>query len=275
MPDTVSATALPIRQASTGHGAARRLLLHYGPPVLVFLAVAAIWEAAVRGFHVPPFLLPAPSAILQRIVQDHSMLADNLRVTMEAACTGLSIGSLIALALAVLFMLSRLMERALLPWAIVIQTVPILAIAPLLTIWLGFGLAPKIAVAALITIFPVLVNTVRGLKSVNRQLFELMRIIGASPWDTFAQVRVFATLPYTFAGLRISAGGAVIGAIVAEFTGANRGIGTVIVNAGYRQDATMLFSAIVCSCAATVLLFYGVVAVERLCLFWPDARLDG
>lgn len=274
MTDAVGATALPAGQARTGHIAARRVVLHHGPPVLVFLAVAAIWEGAVRGFHVPKFLLPAPSAILQRIVQDHGMLVDNLRVTMEAACAGLLIGTLIALALSVLFLLSRLMERALLPWAIVIQTVPILAIAPLLTIWLGFGLAPKIAVAALITVFPILVNTVRGLKSVNGQVFELMRVIGASRWDVFAQVRVFATLPYTFAGLRISAGGAVIGAIVAEFTGANRGIGTVIVNAGYRQDATMLFSAIVCSCAATVLLFYGVVALERLCLFWPEARLD-
>lgn len=268
------ASGYPADAETKRPGRLRSLLVAYTPAILVFLAVGAAWEAAVAIFRIPKFLLPAPSIILQRIVTDYAPLAQNVFVTMQAAVAGLVIGTLIALAFALIFLMSRILERALFPWAIVIQTVPILAIAPLLTIWLGFGIAPKIAVAAIISVFPILVNTVRGLRSVNRQVFELMRVIGASPGQTFREVRVFAAMPYTFAGLRISAGGAVIGAIVAEFTGANLGIGTVIVNAGYRQDATMLFSAIFCSCAATIALFYVVVMLERLCLFWPDARLD-
>lgn len=257
-----------------GPGRLRTLLSAYAPAILVFLAVGFAWEAAVAFFRIPKFLLPAPSVVIQRIIADAEPLAQNVFVTMQAAVAGLILGTIIALAFALIFLMSRILERALFPWAIIVQTVPILAIAPLLTIWLGFGIAPKIAVSAIITIFPILVNTVRGLRSVNRQVFELMRVIGASPGQTFREVRVFAAMPYTFAGLRISTGGAVIGAIVAEFTGANLGIGTVIVNAGYRQDATMLFSAIFCSCVATIALFYVVVALERLCLFWPDARLE-
>jgi NitT/TauT family transport system permease protein len=252
----------------------RTVVSEYLPPILLFVAVGAAWEAAVAILKIPKFLLPAPSGILTRIVTDRAMLSANVFITMEAACFGLVIGAMAALILALLFLTSRIVERALFPWAIVIQTVPILAIAPLLTIWLGFGIAPKVAVAAIISIFPILVNAVRGLRSVPAQVFELMTIIGAGPFETFTQVRIFAALPYIFAGLRISAGGAVIGAIVSEFTGANLGIGTVIMSAGYRQDATMLFAAIFCSCAATIALFYVVVALERICLFWPEARLE-
>jgi len=242
------------------------------PTIVVFLAVGFAWEAAVDLFAIPKYLLPAPSAVLADIISSYPTLAENLWATMEAAFLGLIVGTSIALSLAILFLSSRILERALFPWAIILQTVPVLAIAPLLTIWLGFGIAPKIAVAGIITIFPVLVNTARGLKVANTQILEMMSIVGATPWQVFREVRIFSALPFLFAGLRIGCGSAVIGAIVAEFTGANKGIGTVIVAAGYRQDATMLFAAIFCSCAATLALFYVVVGIERACLFWPDAR---
>jgi NitT/TauT family transport system permease protein len=246
----------------------------YTPTIMVFVAVGCLWEASVDLFKLPEYLLPAPSAVLADIVSHHAALGENLWVTMEAACLGLILGTGLALSLAMLFLSSRTLERALFPWAIILQTVPVLAIAPLLTIWLGFGIAPKIAVAAIITIFPVLVNTARGLKAANIQMLEMMSIVGASSWQTFREVRIFAALPYLFSGLRIGCGSAVIGAIVAEFTGANKGIGTMIVAAGYRQDATLLFAAIFCSCAATLALFYIVVGIERACLFWPDARSE-
>ena len=140
------------------------------PTFVVFVAVGLLWEAAVDLLKIPQYLLPAPSAVLQEIVSHYAALGENLWVTMEAACLGLVLGTGLALSLAVLFLSSRTLERALFPWAIILQTVPVLAIAPLLTIWLGFGIAPKIAVAAIITIFPVLVNTTRGLKTVNIQI---------------------------------------------------------------------------------------------------------
>lgn len=246
----------------------------HAPAIALFFLVVVIWEAAVILLEVPRFLLPAPTVIAARIVEDRAMLWENLEVTMIAALAGFALGIAVAWALSVVFLYSRILERALFPWAIIIKTIPILAIAPLLTIWLGFGIAPKIAIAAIASFFPILVNTVRGLNAVDRQALELMRLLGASRWETIVHIRLFTSLPYTFAALKISSGIAVIGAIVAEFTGANLGIGTIIVTAGYRQDAAMLFSAIFVSCIATIALFYVVVLAERLLLYWPDAKTE-
>jgi NitT/TauT family transport system permease protein len=245
-----------------------------GPALALFLAVGLAWEGAVRLFEVPRFLLPAPSVIGARMWADRALLWDNLSVTMLAAGLGFVLGTAVAVGLAVLFLYSRTAERALFPWAITLKTVPVLAIAPLLTIWLGFGLAPKVAIAALICFFPTLVNTVKGLRTLDRGTLEYMAVIGATGWQTFRHARLFAALPYTFQAAKIGVSAAVIGAIVAEFTGANRGIGTLIVTAGYQMDATMLFAAIVCSSIATIALFYAVVLLERAVLRWPEARID-
>jgi len=281
MVDDARASAAPAEAAPAAPGATDRppgrvlaWMWENLPAIALFLAVLAVWEAAVHLFAIPPFLLPAPSVIGARIVEDRALLWENLSVTMIAAVSGFALGIAIACAMAVIFLYSRIVERALFPWAIIIKTIPILAIAPLLTIWLGFGIAPKIAIAAIASFFPILVNTVRGLNAVDRQALELMRLLGASRWQTLMHIRVFASLPYTFAALKISSGIAVIGAIVAEFTGANLGIGTMIVTAGYRQDAAMLFSAIFVSCVATIALFYLVVVAERLLLYWPDAKAE-
>ncbi|MCU0906628.1 MAG: ABC transporter permease [Rhodobacteraceae bacterium] len=253
---------------------ARTRLVELAPALLLFLAVGLAWEAAVRLFEVPRFLLPAPSVILTEMWVERALLLQNLRATMVAAVLGFVLGTGVAILLAIAFLSSRTLERALFPWAITIKTIPVLAIAPLLTIWLGFGLAPKVAIAALICFFPTLVNTVKGLRTVDRNTLEFLDVVGASKAQAFLHARVFAALPYTFQAAKIGVSAAVIGAIVAEFTGANVGIGTLIVTAGYQMDATMLFAAIVCSSVATILLFYAVVLLERVCLFWPEARMD-
>ncbi len=244
------------------------------PSIVLFVAVAALWEASVRVFAIPAFLLPAPSAIVAKTIANWPMLLQNLSATMLAAVLGFAVGTAFAVALALLFLYSRSAERALFPWAIILKTIPILAIAPLLTIWLGVGLAPKVAIAALICFFPTLVNTIKGLRTVDRQALEFLSLVGATRGQIFWHARLYAALPYTFAAAKISSSMAVIGAIVAEFTGANTGIGTLIVTAGYQMDATMLFAAVMASSIATVALFYIVVLVERLCLFWPEAQVD-
>ena len=165
------------------------------------------------------------------------------------------------------------MERAAFPWAIVLQTVPIVAIAPLLTIWFGFTLVPKITIAAIICFFPVLVNTTRGLRSVSIQALELMNVLSASKSAIFWRLRLPSSLPYVFAGLRIAATLAVIGAIVAEFTGSNRGIGYVIVQASYRLDTRLMFAAIALSSLGGILFFSLIGWIEKTTLRWPDARL--
>jgi NitT/TauT family transport system permease protein len=201
-------------------------------------------------------------------------MADNVGMTMLAASLGFVTGTVAACVAAVLFLYSRSLERAFFPWAIILKTIPVLAIAPLLTIWLGFGIAPKVAIAAIACFFPTLVNVTRGLRSLDASLLDFMQVIQAPPLQVFWHARLYAAAPYLFSAMKITVGMAVIGAIVAEFTGANVGIGTLIVNAGYQQDTAMLFSAITVTSLATIVLFYLVTALEKLMLFWPGARLD-
>lgn len=268
-----SAGAITTPKTAASRGAGSRLV-ELAPAFALFIAVGVGWELAVRLMGIPLFLLPAPSVILAEMWVERALLWENLSMTMAAAAMGFVLGTSIAIGLAVAFLYSRTVERALFPWAITIKTIPVIAIAPLLTIWLGFGLAPKVAIAALICFFPTLVNTVKGLRTVDKNTLEFLAVVGASKAQTFWHARIFAAMPYTFAAAKIGVSASVIGAIVAEFTGANRGIGTLIVTAGYQMDATMLFAAIICSSLATIALFYAVVLIERLCLFWPEARMD-
>lgn len=270
--DTVSAATAPAVKPRSNP--VLGWLQEYSTSIGVFLAVGIVWEIAVKASNFPSYLLPAPSAIFAKMWSARVMLFDNLMSTMFAASVGFLIGTAVAMLLAVLFLYSRTMERALFPWAIIIKAIPILALAPLLTIWLGFGPAPKIAVAALACFFPTLVNAVKGFRTLGSQELEFLSVVGASKSQAFWHARLYASLPYIFAAAKISSSTAVIGAIVAEFTGANLGIGTVIVTAGFQQDTAMLFSAIVASSIATILMFYLVVLLEKLCLYWPEARMD-
>ncbi|MBF9235140.1 ABC transporter permease [Microvirga alba] len=243
------------------------------PSIALFALGLLIWQYAVAFLQIPQYLLPTPSEIFLRIWKERWLLWSNLSITMIAAIAGFFLGFLIAVGLGTLFVFSRTAARALMPWTIIIRTIPILAIAPLMTIWLGFGIAPKIAVAALACFFPILINFYRGLGSISREIGELLSLVNASRVQGLIHVRIFAAMPFTFAALKISSGLAVVGAIVAEFTGANLGIGTLIVTAGYQQDAVMLFAGIIVSCIASVLFYYVVVAAEKLCLYWPEARM--
>lgn len=244
------------------------------PPLLLFLLVGVAWEAIVHLRDIPRFLLPAPSVIIARIITDWQSLVTNSTVTLMAASAGFLIGTTAAILLSISFLFSKSFERAFFPWAIIIKTVPILAIAPLLTIWLGFGIAPKIAIAAIACFFPTLVNVTRGLRSVDKSVLDFMAVVHADPLKLLRHARLFAALPYLFSAMKITVGMSMIGAIIAEFTGANQGIGTIIVNAGYRQDAVMLFSAIFVTSFATIVFFYCVILLEKLALFWPEANID-
>ncbi|WP_180898937.1 ABC transporter permease [Martelella soudanensis] len=244
------------------------------PPVFLFLAVGVFWQTMVYVLEIPRYLLPAPTVIFARIIEDWRMLFDNGIVTAAAAASGFVIGTAVAVFTAVCFLYSRVLQQALFPWAIVIKTIPIIAIAPLLTIWLGFGIQPKIAVAAISCFFPTLVNVTRGLKSLDAPVLDFMKIIHASQAQVFWHARRNAALPYLFSAMKITVGMSMIGAIVAEFTGANLGIGTIIVNAGYRQDAVMLFSAIIVTSLVTIAMYYAVILLEKFALRWPGANVE-
>ena len=244
------------------------------PAALLFGAVLAVWQLAVVLLDVPAYIIPSPTEIGGELVVEGPELVEDLAWTMLEAILGFLFGSGIAILTAVIFVHVPIVERAAFPWAIVLQTVPIIAIAPLLTIWFGFGLMPKVTISAIICFFPVLVNTTRGLRAVSSEAFELMRVLSASRLQILRRLRIPSSLPFVFAGLRVAATLSVIGAIVAEFTGSDRGIGYVIVQASYRLDTRLMFAAIVLSCLGGILFFGFIGWLERRALRWPDARLE-
>jgi NitT/TauT family transport system permease protein len=244
------------------------------PAVLLFTTVLVVWQLAVVILEVPAYIVPSPTEIAGELVVEWPDLITDLGWTMLEAVLGFLVGSSIAIITAIVFVHVPIVERAAFPWAIVLQTVPIIAIAPLLTIWFGFTLVPKVAIAAIICFFPVLVNTTRGLRTVSPEAFELMSVLSASKRQILWRLRVPSSLPYVFAGLRIAATLSVIGAIVAEFTGSDRGIGYVIVQASYRLDTRLMFAAIVLSSLGGILFFGFIGWLERRSLRWPDARLQ-
>lgn len=249
-------------------------LREWVPAILFFLGILLAWQLIDLVVGVPAYVLPAPSEIVAEIQERFLGLFEELGWTMLEAVLGFLLGSATAFLTSVIFVHVRFIERAVYPWAIVLNTIPIVAIAPLLTIWMGFGLAPKMTIAAIICFFPMLVNSTRGLRSVSPQALELMRILSASQWDIFLRVRLPSSLPYVFSGLKVASTLSVIGAIVAEFTGADRGIGYLVMAASYRIDTRLMFAGIAYSSAAGILFFNLVSGLERLLLHWPGARLE-
>lgn len=244
------------------------------PALAVFFGIIFAWQIIDVIFSVPHYILPSPAEIVAEIQERFAQLLRELAWTMAEAVLGFLLGSAVAFLWAVAFVRVRAIERSLYPWAVVLQTVPIVAIAPLLTIWFGFGLAPKVVIAAIICFFPMLVNSVRGLRSISPQALELMRILSASERDIFTHLRLPSSLPYVFSGLKVASTLAVIGAIVAEFTGADRGIGYVVVAASYRIDTRLMFAGITLSSAAGILFFNLISGLEKALLRWPGARVE-
>lgn len=247
----------------------------YYAPALAFVLTLVLWETLARATGLPSYVLPTPSLIAERLWADRLVLLSNTFYTMLEAISGFALGAGLAFVAASVFVHSTLLEQTFYPWAIVLETVPVIAIAPLLTLWLGFGMGPKVVIAAIVCFFPVLVNTVRGLRAVDLRALELFRLLSATRWDIFRRLRFPSSLSYLFASLKVSSTLSVIGAVVGEFTGADRGIGYMVVSAGYRMDTPELFAAIVFSSGAGIMFFYVVVLVERLCLRWPGALAEG
>lgn len=244
------------------------------PAALLAFALVVLWQLAIWQLDVPKYILPSPLDILNELVDRWAGLSADLGWTMLEAFLGFLAGSGLAFLAAVVFIHVPVVERAAFPWAIVLQTVPIIALAPLLTIWFGFSLTPKIIIAAIICFFPVLVNATRGLRAVSPQAMELMQILSASKAAVFRRLRLPTSIPYLFAGLRVAATLSVVGSIVAEFTGADRGIGHVIVSAAYRIDTPLMFAAITLSSVGGILFFNLIGGLERMLLRWPDARIE-
>lgn len=246
----------------------KRLLPLAAVGVLLFL-----WWAAVVAFDIKPFIAPSPVAVLRILMQRFDILMANLLPTAIEAVCGFLLGNLAAIVIATVFVHKRTAEEALFPIAVMINTIPVVAKAPILVLLLGNGMEPKIAIAALICFFPTLVNMVRGLQDVNPQALELMRVLSASQREVFFKIRVQNSLPYLFSALKIAASTSVIGAIVGEWIGSTKGIGALIIQATYAFDTPLLYATIVVGSTFSA-CFFGVIGlIERRVVKWKFERV--
>jgi NitT/TauT family transport system permease protein len=236
------------------------------------VAALLIWELVVRIWQLPAFMLPAPLAVARRTFQllaDGSLLYHSLYTLLEVA-VGMAIGVVAASILGYLLSKSTTVEKLVAPYIVASQSVPVVAIAPLLVIWLGSGLSSKVLVCALIVFFPVLINTLVGIRTVPEDLRDLMRSLKATQWQTFALLEVPAALPVYLGGLRVGATLAVIGAVVGEFVGADRGLGFLINRARGQYDTATVFVAILTLVLMALILYTLVTKFETRLLSWQE-----
>jgi ABC-type nitrate/sulfonate/bicarbonate transport system permease component len=249
-------------------GRRRRLTGAWAPAALIVLGLLGIWEGYVRLWAVPKWLLPAPSVIAMTLVVSWELLLDHTLVTCVEVVVGFGLSLLCGVLLACGIAASRTLERALYPLVIASQMVPIIVIAPLLLIWVGYGLSPKIIVVALTAFFPIVVNTVDGLRSVDLDAVNLLRTMGASRWQIFVKVQVPTSLPFLFSGLRVAMAVSVIGAVIGEWVGSSQGLGYLMIRSKPQFLTERVFAAVVLLSVMGVALFVLVGMIEKLAIPW-------
>ncbi len=244
----------------------------WGPPALTIVGGLVLWEAAVVGLKVPEYLLPAPSGILSALVAEWRYLAAHTGVTVYEILWGFVLSILVGIPLAMAVVYSPVVERGLYPLLVASQSIPKIAIAPLLIFWAGLGIFPKVLVAFLIAFFPVVIDTVVGLRSVEPEMLHLARSMGAPERKVFTKIRLPHALPNIFAGLKIAVTLAVVGAIVGEFIQADQGLGYALLQANAMLNTKLSFAAILILAAIGVVLFAIVDWIERLLIPWHASR---
>lgn len=249
------------------------LVARAGPPAIAVCGVLAAWQFCVDWSGISLMILPSPLRIAEQAYKNREALWDNTLPTLRATLLGFGCSLSAAFLLSILMDFSGRLRRALFPVFIISQTLPMVAIAPLVVLWFGFGLLPKILLVALVTFFPMLVALVQGYEATEKEISLLLCSMGASRWRIFRLARLPSALPYFFAGLRISITYAVVGAIFAEYAGAVRGLGIYILNAknNFRPDLVLAAAAV--SATLTLLLFGATVLVQRLAMPW--LRFEG
>ena len=249
-------------------------------PLVVGLLVLLLWEGAVRWLAVPPYLLPGPLLVLQTLIEEWSELFPSLLVTLLITVLAFLAATISGLLLAVLFAQSKWLERSLFPYAVILQTTPIVAIAPLIIIWFKNNTFAALVVCAwIVALFPIVANTTLGLNSTDRNLQNLFQLYGASRWQTLWHLRLPSAMPYFLGGLRISGGLSLIGAVVAEFVagtgGARSGIAYQILMSSYKLQIPRMFAALAMTTVLGVLIFVSLTWLsDRLLRHWHESALQ-
>lgn len=241
------------------------------PTIAAAIGCVVLWQAVVTIFSVPTFMAPAPLDVLGAFRDNGATLWANLLPTLMEALAGFFFGNLAAILLAVWFVHNDNAEKAFYPIAVFIKSIPIIALAPILVLIFGNGVAPKIIIAGLICFFPTLVNMVQGLRSASPAMLDLMRVLSASKMEILWKVRLPASMPFLFAALRIAATSCVMGAIVAEWIGSSFGLGALIIEATYNFRSPLLYATVVMAAALAVALFSIVSIAEKKIVRWKTS----
>jgi NitT/TauT family transport system permease protein len=244
-------------------------------PFWLLLLLIVLWDLSIRLFRIPPYLIPPPLAVARQFLTEWPMLWRETLPTLYATLGGFAASAIVGVPIAMWIAYSRVVESFVYPLLVFSQSVPKVAIAPLFVVWFGFGIVPKVIAAFLLGFFPVVVSTVQGFKSVEGDVIDLARSMGASPWKVFLKFRLPTALPSIFSGLKVSVTLAVVGAVVGEFVGSNAGIGYVLQKANGTFDLPLMFAALVILSMVGVLLFLVIELIERWLLPWhASQRLD-
>lgn len=242
--------------------------------ILLIAAFLLVWEVIVRAFSIPAFILPPPSNIFLALYRgfSSSLYFSHIGVTLTETFLGFALGSVLAFSLGVAVALSRRVEYFLYPFIVMFQAMPKVALAPLVIIWFGLGITSKIVAAALVAFFPLMVNTIAGLRSADEDRVNLMRSLAASRWQIFWMLQLPNAMPYIFAGLEIAMIFALIGAIVGEFVGATAGLGMLIQSMNFTMDVAGQFSILLILSALGLTLSGLIAAIRRRVLFWDPSQ---
>jgi ABC-type nitrate/sulfonate/bicarbonate transport system permease component len=253
----------------------RLLVRGVGAPLAAALLFLVLWQLYASASGIRESTLPKPTQVLSALYTDRQLLAGNAWVTMGEILVGYAAAILLGVGLAVLVHTSPVVERAIYPWLVASQTVPIPAIAPVIVLWTGFDLRPKVILIALVCFFPIVVNTVDGLKAAEPELLDLLKTLGASRWQRFRLGQLPASLPFVFSGLKVAAALSVIGAVFADWVGSSSGLGYLILILNNQTATSDMFAVIVVLSLMGVGLFLLVGLVERLLLPWYyESRRD-
>jgi NitT/TauT family transport system permease protein len=247
------------------------------PAIVAFVLFLVLWQASTALFHIPSYILPSPVEIATVMVKQWPSLVENSKVTLLESVTGLALSIVIGIPLAIAIVSLPWFERIVYPFLVASQAVPKVALAPVLVVWLGFGLWPKVLIAFFIAFFPIVVNTVVGMSRTPRDMIHLMRSLGASWLQILLRVQLPSASPYIFAGIKVAAAFAVVGAIVGEFIAANSGLGYLQLVADNNFQIPLLFATLVMLSLMGIALFYFVVLIEMLILPRPlrEVHTDG
>lgn len=238
--------------------------------VSAFVILLIVWEVSVRVLKIPEFILPPPTAIAVSLYYGlkSGLFVHHFFVTAFQTLTGFALAAVFGIGMGALVAQFRIVERTVYPWLVALQTLPKIAIAPLIIIWAGYGIQSKIVIVALVSLFPILVNTIVGLKSCDQGKLDLMRSLGATNWETFRLVRLPNALPFIFAGLNVAIVLAILGSIVGEFVGSKAGLGNLILEANFQFNVAQMFAILVILGVFGVGLSLIVRLIQGRLLFW-------